>query len=231
MSDVENDGVPTEVASSSAACGSGAPYLPAATRASLRQVGDPLEILLSRRRNVVGRSPRADLTLSDSRVSRSHAVIEQVGSDWTIADLGSTNGSYVNGVRVDGLMRLCAGDEIVIGNTRLVVHVDSSPDDDVTEATEAAPRLTARERDVVVALLRKAGPTGAFVQAATAVEIATMLGVSTAAVHQHLVRLYQKFGIHGASPARRTRLANEALRRGAVTLAETRATDRPPVGR
>ena len=210
----------------------GAPDTRAATRVRLRQTDGPLEVLLGSGRSVVGRSSRADLVLSDSRVSRSHAIIEQVGQYWAIADLGSTNGSYVNGRRIVGLTRLGTGDEIVIGNTRLVVQVDPPPDDHaVTEATDAAPRLTVRERDVLLELLRPDGRTGSFVQSATAAEIATMLGISTPAVYQHLASLYDKFGVHGPRAGRRTRLANEALRRGAVTLAETRATDRSPIGR
>ena len=58
-----------------------------------------------------------------------------------------------------------------------------------------------------------------------------MLGLTTAAVHQHLARLYDKFGIVGDGAWRRTRLANEALRRGAVTVAELRPSDRPEVDR
>jgi len=47
--------------------------------------------------------------------------------------------------------------------------------------------------------------------------------VSEAAVKQHMARLYEKFGIHSGLDRRRMRLANEALRRGAVNLAEVRA--------
>jgi pSer/pThr/pTyr-binding forkhead associated (FHA) protein len=198
----------------------------------LRQVNGPIVVVLNRRRNVVGRAPHADVVLSDSLVSRFHAVIEQMGRHWTIADLGSRNGSYLNGMRLAGLTRIRAGDEIVIGATRLVLHCDTSPEDVVaTDATEAAPPLTPREREVVLALLRPASRTDAFVEAATTAEIATTLGLTTAAVHQHLARLYDKFGIVGAGAWRRTRLANEALRRGAVTFAELRSSDRREVDR
>ena len=53
--------------------------------------------------------------------------------------------------------------------------------------------------------------------------IAQQLWVSEAAVKQHLLRLYDKFGVSGDGERRRTKLANEALRRGAITLAEVRA--------
>ena len=56
-------------------------------------------------------------------------------------------------------------------------------------------------------------------------EIADALVISEAAVKQHLAHLYDKFGIHGGGERRRVRLANEALRRGAVTIAGLRQAD------
>jgi pSer/pThr/pTyr-binding forkhead associated (FHA) protein len=53
-------------------------------------------------------------------------------------------------------------------------------------------------------------------------EIADALVVTEAAVKQHLAHLYDKFGIQGGGERRRVRLANEALRRGAVTMAGLR---------
>jgi hypothetical protein len=52
------------------------------------------------------------------------------------------------------------------------------------------------------------------------------LVVSEAAVSSTWARLYEKFGIHSGLDRRRMRLANEALRRGAVNLAEVRASFR-----
>ena len=51
-------------------------------------------------------------------------------------------------------------------------------------------------------------------------EIATALVVTEAAVKQHLLRLYEKFGIHGEGERRRVRLANEAMARRAISLAD-----------
>jgi hypothetical protein len=53
-------------------------------------------------------------------------------------------------------------------------------------------------------------------------EIAAALSISEAAVKQHLLHLYDKFGIYGAGERRRYRLANDAVRRGAVSLADLR---------
>ena len=52
-------------------------------------------------RFILGRSKtQADLVLEDPNVSRQHAAIERVGNDWFLADLGSTNGCYIDGERV-----------------------------------------------------------------------------------------------------------------------------------
>lgn len=62
----------------------------------------------------------ADISFSaDSGVSRSHAVISRTGSGVTITDLGSTNGTYVNGVKISGSTELKAGDLLILGTVRL----------------------------------------------------------------------------------------------------------------
>ena len=48
----------------------------------------------------IGRGPESDIRLPDSGVSREHARIFQVGQDYFIEDLGSTNGTWVDGARV-----------------------------------------------------------------------------------------------------------------------------------
>lgn len=68
----------------------------------------------------VGRDPDADLFLDDITVSRHHAVISRATDHCTVVDAGSLNGTYLNGVRIDGLARLRHGDELQIGLFKLV---------------------------------------------------------------------------------------------------------------
>jgi pSer/pThr/pTyr-binding forkhead associated (FHA) protein len=59
------------------------------------------QVEVNKERFVIGRSKsQADLVLEDPNVSRQHAAIERAGNEWVLADLGSTNGCYVDGQRV-----------------------------------------------------------------------------------------------------------------------------------
>ena len=71
----------------------------------------------------IGRKPESTLQLGDPNVSRNHAEIRPHGNGWVLVDLGSTNGSRVNGNRVS-THELHEGDEIAFGNT--VLHFEAS---------------------------------------------------------------------------------------------------------
>ncbi len=66
----------------------------------------------------IGRSPDADVFLDDVTVSRSHATLVRAENGYTIEDLGSLNGTYVNRRRVERA-KLEDGDEVQIGKYRL----------------------------------------------------------------------------------------------------------------
>ena len=70
----------------------------------------------------IGRDPAAELVVSSSRVSRQHARIESSGSGHVLVDLGTPNGSTVNGRPVAGREPLSHGDRIVIGGAVLLVY-------------------------------------------------------------------------------------------------------------
>ena len=57
----------------------------------------------------IGRTPPSDIVLLDSEVSRSHCFVALKGDDLFVSDLGSTNGTYVDGVRVEGTVPLPVG--------------------------------------------------------------------------------------------------------------------------
>jgi hypothetical protein len=80
-----------------------------------------------------------------------------------------------------------------------------------------------RERDVLVELCRPLLGGDLFCEPASPRRIAEVLVVSEDAVKKHLARLYDKFVIAEGAERRRVRLANAALGRGAVSLADLRA--------
>lgn len=70
----------------------------------------------------VGRSPESDVFLDDVTVSRRHAEFRRGADGWSVRDVGSLNGTYVNRVRVDD-QRLNGGDEVQVGKFRFIFLV------------------------------------------------------------------------------------------------------------
>lgn len=64
---------------------------------------------------VIGRNADSDFVIDDRTVSRRHAEIRREGAFWILEDLGSTNGTRVNGERVDRRTAIKPGDEIGFG--------------------------------------------------------------------------------------------------------------------
>ncbi|HET7235539.1 MAG TPA: FHA domain-containing protein [Actinomycetota bacterium] len=71
---------------------------------------------------IVGRSTQSDVFLDDVSVSRKHAEIRRTADGFSIHDLGSMNGTYVNRERVE-MTKLAQQDEVQIGRFRLVFFV------------------------------------------------------------------------------------------------------------
>ncbi len=79
---------------------------------------------------VLGRSSEQAL-LTDNTISRHHAELRRVDGAWLIEDRGSSNGTYLNGVRVTKPTRLKRGDQIRLGSTLLVFAGDEKGDTSV----------------------------------------------------------------------------------------------------
>ncbi len=112
----------------------------------------------------IGRSRNAnnDLVLdTDGMASKAHARLERErDGQWTLYDLGSTNGSKVGGLKIDGNRALSDGDEIVIGETRLVFQLDAARPASAVFQLDASPSSAPPRR------ARLVGPGGeAFVLA------------------------------------------------------------------
>ncbi|TMQ07499.1 MAG: FHA domain-containing protein [Deltaproteobacteria bacterium] len=78
---------------------------------------------------VIGRRSDCQIFVPDMRVSRQHARLWKTGEAWEIEDLGSNNGTFVNGVKVQTATQIRHDDEILIANNRIRVETrESSPD-------------------------------------------------------------------------------------------------------
>jgi pSer/pThr/pTyr-binding forkhead associated (FHA) protein len=81
--------------------------------------------LLDRDVVTVGRHPESDIFLDDITVSRRHAEFRREGIRFWVHDVGSLNGTYVNGSRVDDQV-LHLGDEVQVGKFKLVAFLSES---------------------------------------------------------------------------------------------------------
>ena len=98
----------------------------------------------------IGREPGCAVQIDATVVSRRHArlVVDELGV--TLEDLGSHNGTFVNGERLEGPRRVSHGDEIRVGSARIVLHEVARDGDEVGRQVAASGQreagLEARQR-------------------------------------------------------------------------------------
>ena len=83
-----------------------------------------LEVPIDRDWMVIGRGRSADVVIAEATISRAHAAIGFDGVEFFMQDLGSTNGTRVNGKR-ETRVRLGEGDELQLGKLRLCLALPS----------------------------------------------------------------------------------------------------------
>ncbi|MEV4628147.1 FHA domain-containing protein [Micromonospora sp. NPDC049523] len=184
----------------------------------VHQAGAVRLVPLSAELLTIGRAPTNELAIDSKKVSRLHAVVERYPSGWAIRDLGSTNGTTVNGSPLRRSQILHDGDRVEIGPARLLFRAPAEHPTTRTVTTTpppAPPPLTRRERDVLDLLCRPFTEGGtAFPEPPSVRQLAAQLGLTDSAVKKHLTNLYDKFDLVANSERRRFALASEAVRRG-----------------
>ena len=100
------------------------------------------EFTLSKARIQIGRSTTNDIVVQDSRVSRNHALIECGAAGCTIVDVGSPNGTWINGVRVERRL-LKSGDTLVIGDVSARFEAGAPEAEHMTRLNSVADMDTA----------------------------------------------------------------------------------------
>ena len=96
---------------------------------------------------VVGRRA-ADLVVDDPQVSRRHAGLKPAGDALEVEDLGSLNGTWVNGARIEGPTRLAPGDRVRVGDTTFEVEGPPVPAAGAGEPPAPAPATEAARAPV-----------------------------------------------------------------------------------
>jgi DNA-binding winged helix-turn-helix (wHTH) protein len=89
-------------------------------------VAEDREYPLHEGETLVGRGPECGVRLLASRVSRVHARVKVQAARPEIEDCGSKNGTWVNGSRIEGAVALGEGDEVFVGNERLLFRCVAS---------------------------------------------------------------------------------------------------------
>jgi predicted component of type VI protein secretion system len=103
---------------------------------------------------IVGRDASNDIAINDAEVSRKHAKLSLHGSTYVIQDLGSTNGTFVNGQRITGTQVLNAGDLVSFGEN-IVLMYEAALDPNATVISSAQAPKT------VIPVQRQAAPVPA----------------------------------------------------------------------
>ena len=103
---------------------------------TLKEGAGPVTLKLEQDVIAIGRSKDNNIVLKNIKASRRHARIERIGATYQITDLGSGNGTKVNGKKID-FQALSKGDEIRIGDAVITLKaIDDGPD--AMDAPDAA---------------------------------------------------------------------------------------------
>lgn len=140
----------------------------------------------------IGKVPSAHLLLADETVSRMHAIIEVMGTDVSIIDLGSTRGTFVNGAKINKA-KLASGDVILVGDTTIEIAIAQAAPALVSVPVAAPMPTVTQTLPPPVPMMAAPAPQPAPLPAAVptyiteaaddpsgarAIEVATMLGDS-----------------------------------------------------
>ena len=104
-----------------------APHTPTGPRLILKGPGSEVTEYPLGQSSVLGRSTTASVRLADREVSRKHSQIDREGDDYVLRDLGSSNGTFLNGKRILGPAKLADGDEVLIGTSKMEFRLTSGP--------------------------------------------------------------------------------------------------------
>jgi len=170
-------------------------------------------------RLTVGRADSNNLPIKDDAVSRVHASVERIAGQFVLRDLGSSNGTLVNGERISADRTLHPDDEITVGHTRIVFRGAA---DDLAE-TLRIPVATATgsgDRVTLIMLCRALATAGQPDEPISRQRLAETLSQSEAQLEEQLEALYSQLGLDEGSARSPEGLAAEAIRQGVVAVGD-----------
>ena len=138
---------------------------------------EPSTISLDRVRTTIGRSSRNDVCISDPFASRLHAEVRQEGDGFMLADMGSANGTFLNGQRMTVAVRLQPADRIRIGETEIEYQTQeqrtqftptvflSGPAREALPADTITTSIAGRTTDDLISSIQSASGLGAAARA------------------------------------------------------------------
>ncbi|MFZ5920719.1 MAG: FHA domain-containing protein [Chloroflexota bacterium] len=122
---------------------------------SIPYLSDPSgrEHVLEHESTRIGRAAENEIVVLEKRASREHARIRREGRRTLLEDLGSTNGTFLNGERVSGTISLRDGDQVTVGDVTFTFH-----DPEMTSAETPFPELEVNLEAAEIRLDRKLVP-------------------------------------------------------------------------
>ncbi len=150
---------------------------------------------------VIGRRDSSDLVVADPHVSLAHARVKRRQGAILIEDLGSTNGTFVNGEQLTTSRALRHGDVVNFGSveTRFEDRGSQLAREDSTEAMELAQAIEEAERPVLSP--RQVEVLRFLKQGLTNPQIAMKLGVTERTVKAHCQEVYDRLGVPNRTAA------------------------------
>jgi pSer/pThr/pTyr-binding forkhead associated (FHA) protein len=157
------------------------------------------KIPLTDGRLVVGRSSRADLFVPDPSVSRRHAEVVVSGTNVSVRDLNSRNGTYVDDCRVTD-SRVLPRQQIRFGSVSFLLTDDASlPDSFVSQQETTDARFLGDHDEIPVLEVLTVAQRRVFdllMGGLLEKQVARELGISRHTVHNHIRVIYRAFGVH-----------------------------------
>jgi pSer/pThr/pTyr-binding forkhead associated (FHA) protein len=169
-------------------------------------------------RLTVGRADSNNLPIKDDAVSRVHASVERIAGQYLVRDLGSSNGTFVNGERIIADRTLHPDDEITVGHTRIVFR-DAADDLAETLRIPVATAVGPDERVTLIMLCRALATVGQPDEPINRQRLAESLSQSETQLEEQLEGLYSQLGLDGSARSPEG-LAAEAMRRRVVVVAD-----------